>query len=86
MPSTEIAVFTNVAPQDRHYHLRGTEIYTVLEGEMVIDIEGEDHIMSAGDMLVVNPGVVRQVKPEGTRFICRVVTVDSGGISDKYVV
>lgn len=81
---TEVAVFTHAASQDRHYHERGTEMYMVLEGRMVIEVEGVDHTLSAGDMIVVNPGAIHAVKPEGTEFLCRVVTVNCGGASDKY--
>ena len=81
---TEIAVFTQAATQDRHYHRTGTEIYMVLEGTMIIEVEGEDYTLSAGDMIVVNPGAIHEVKPEGTEFLCRVVTVNCGGAADKY--
>jgi mannose-6-phosphate isomerase-like protein (cupin superfamily) len=84
MTDTEIAVFNHIASQDRHYHKTGTEIYMVLEGMMVIEVEGEDYALSAGDMIVVNPGARHEVKPEGTEFLCRVVTVNCGGASDKY--
>lgn len=33
----EVALFTHDAEQTRHFHKQGTEIYTVLEGEMAID-------------------------------------------------
>jgi quercetin dioxygenase-like cupin family protein len=82
----ELAVFTQAAAQDRHYHRRGTELYLVLEGEMVIEVEGEDYRLAAGDMIVVNPGSVHQVKPAGTAFLCRVITANCGGRSDKYTV
>jgi quercetin dioxygenase-like cupin family protein len=81
---TEVAVFTQTARQDRHYHKTGTEIYMVLEGTMVIEVEGEDYTLSAGDMIVVQPGATHEVKPEGTEFLCRVVTANCGGAADKY--
>ncbi|HKR00590.1 MAG TPA: cupin domain-containing protein [Pyrinomonadaceae bacterium] len=82
--NAEVAVFTQGAAQDRHYHQTGTEIYMVLEGTMLIEVEGEDYTLSAGDMIVVNPGATHEVKPEGTEFLCRVVTINCGGASDKY--
>lgn len=84
MTDTEIAVFNHTASQDRHYHKTGTEIYMVLEGVMVIEVEGEDYILSAGDMIVISPGAMHEVKPEGREFLCRVVTVNCGGAADKY--
>jgi quercetin dioxygenase-like cupin family protein len=81
----EVAMFTQNASQDRHFHKIGTDIYTVLEGEMRIEVEGKDYVLLAGDMLVVNPGAVHEVKPEGTNFLCRVITPNCIGSSDKYL-
>lgn len=84
-PSLEIAVFNQDARQDRHYHKLGTEIYEVLEGLMVIEVEGSLHSLSPGDIIVVNPGSAHEVRPGGCEFLCRVVTASSGGASDKYM-
>jgi quercetin dioxygenase-like cupin family protein len=87
MDDTEVTVFTHGASQDRHYHKIGTEIYEVLEGEMVIEVAGQNYVLSSGDMIIVNPGAVHKVKPNKTEgFVSRVITVNCGGISDKYVV
>ncbi len=86
MVDTEVAVFNQRAAQERHFHNKGTEIYSVIEGEMVIESGGREYIMRAGDMLVVNPGTVHQVKPEGRKFLCSLVIVNCGGESDKVVV
>jgi quercetin dioxygenase-like cupin family protein len=80
----EVAVFTHDASQDRHFHKIGTELYMVIEGEMRIEVDGEDYRLLAGDMIVVNPGAVHEVKPKGTKFLCRVVTANCGGSTDKY--
>jgi hypothetical protein len=37
-------------------------------------------------MIVVNPPAVHEVKRQGMRFLCRVVTVNCGGPADKHVV
>lgn len=81
----EVAVFTQHAAQDLHHHKIGTEFYTVVEGRMVIEVEGQSYALTAGDMIVVNPGAVHQVKPDTTEFICRVITVHCAGASDKYL-
>jgi quercetin dioxygenase-like cupin family protein len=80
----EVAIFTQTASQDRHLHKLGTEMYMVLEGEMRIEVEGKDYVLLAGDMIVVNPGAVHEVKPAGTEFLCRVVTANCISRSDKY--
>jgi mannose-6-phosphate isomerase-like protein (cupin superfamily) len=82
---TEVAVFNERAAQDRHFHRIGTEIYMVLEGTMLIEVENQPYWLGAGDMIVINPGVCHEVKPEGTQFLCRVVTVDCGGTADKFL-
>ncbi len=81
----EVAIFTQNASQDRHFHKIGTELYMVLEGEMRIEVEEKGYTLLAGDMIVVNPGAVHEVKPEGTNFLCRVVTANCIGSSDKYL-
>ena|SRR5215471_16934260 len=85
MHDTELAVFNQFAKQDRHFHKAGTKIYMVIQGRMVIEVDGQDYDLSAGDMIVVNPGAVHAVKPEGTEFLCRVVTVNCGGQADRFV-
>jgi mannose-6-phosphate isomerase-like protein (cupin superfamily) len=86
MKDAEVAIFSHRASQDRHYHKIGTEIYMVLEGRMIIEVEGTDYGLAQGDMMVVNPWTAHQVKTEGTEFICRVVTLNCGGASDKYTI
>ncbi|MEW6618835.1 MAG: cupin domain-containing protein [bacterium] len=86
MVDAEVAVFNQRATQDRHYHKRGTEIYMVLEGTMVINVGEHDYLVSHGDMIVVNPNAIHEVKPEETEFLCCVVTLNCGGASDKFVV
>lgn len=86
MKDAEIAVFNQNAKQDRHYHKRGTEVYMVLEGKMKIEVEKDEFTLSSGDMIVVNPKARHEVKPEdGQAFMCRVVTLNCGGESDKYL-
>jgi len=85
MPDTEIAVFTHLAKQDRHLHNKGTEIYMVMEGKMVIEADDVNYPLASGDMIIINPGVIHEVKIEGTEFMCRVVTVHCGGEKDKFL-
>ena len=85
MADTEVAVFNQYAVQDRHYHKKGTELYMVMEGMMVIDVENVSYTLKRGDILVVNPYAVHEVKAEKSRFLSRVVTVRCGGAADKYL-
>jgi quercetin dioxygenase-like cupin family protein len=52
---------------------------------MKIEIDGQGFVLQAGDMIVVNPGAIHEVKPEGREFICQVVTANCAGNRDKYI-
>ncbi len=78
-----MAAFNQHASQDRDYHKNGTEVYMVLEGSMIIEEEIQPH---AGYMVIVNSGSVHEVKPDSSRFICRVITIGCQGEHDKFVV
>lgn len=84
-PDIEVAIFTQHAAQDRHRHHNGTEFYSVIEGRMAIEIGERTYVLEAGDMIAVLPGTVHQVMPDETTFLCRVISVNCGGIADKYI-
>ena len=84
MADTEVGLFNQLALQKRHFHRKGTEIYTVLDGEMAIEVKGKKYKLKEGDMIVVNPSSVHEVKTE-TEFLCHVVTVNCGGAKDKII-
>jgi mannose-6-phosphate isomerase-like protein (cupin superfamily) len=86
MRDTELAVFTHLSWQDRHYHKQCTEIYIVMNGTMVIEAGKVNYPLAAGDMVVVNPRTVHEVKPSGTEFMCCVVATNCKGDKDKFVV
>ena len=81
----EVATFTHEAGQDRHKHLIGTEIYTVLEGTMTIRIEDQDICLEAGDEVIVLPNTVHEVLDKGTNFLTRVHSINCYGDRDKYM-
>lgn len=83
MRDTELAFFTERAKQTRHCHKIGTEIYTLLEGGMTIEVAGELYTLAPGDTLVVKPGAWHEVKRD-SRFHCQVVTVNCAGIKDRH--
>jgi len=81
----ELAYFTERAKQDRHYHRQGTEIYTLIEGLMDIEIEGDRVRLQPGDSIIVRAGAVHEIENGGERFLAQVVTINCGGESDKFV-
>ena len=84
MADTESAVFTENAKQERHYHAVATEIYLLLDGVMRIGIDNDQYDLRAGDMIAVGPNTWHEVKPGDAGFLCRVITVNCQGASDKY--
>lgn len=83
MKDTESAVFTQVAKQTRHHHKIGTEIYLLMEGRMMMEVEGAEYTLLPGDTLIVLPGAWHQIRREG-EFLCRVFTVNCGGPKDRF--
>jgi quercetin dioxygenase-like cupin family protein len=85
MEGTEAAIFNHHAKQDRHFHRKGTEIYMVAEGRMVLEVEANRYEIKAGDIVVVNPPSVHKVENDH-EFLCYVICVNCGGPEDKFVV
>lgn len=83
--SIEFAIFNQLAPQSRHFHAVATEIYTVLEGRMLIEVEGEHYVLNPGESIVVNPGSRHEVRVDGSRFLCQVIVANCQGRSDKFL-
>ena len=83
MRDTESALFNQLAKQTRHFHKIGTEIYALLEGMMTIEVEGTNHTLSPGDMLVVLPGAHHEVRRAGVYFVPNLFTVNCGGAKDR---
>ncbi|HEY3383150.1 MAG TPA: hypothetical protein VGK32_15370 [Vicinamibacterales bacterium] len=90
----EVATFTEFAGQDRHKHLRSTEIYTVLRGRLSIYIDDEPHVLDALDEVVILPGTVHEVVQDKRRsrgvgeafeLLVRVHALSCFGVDDKYV-
>lgn len=58
-----------LAPRRRnrvHLHEHQEEVYLVLEGELTIGIEGEEHTVPRGGLIRVGPAVRRQLVNRGT--------------------
>ena len=86
MSNIEVSIFSNVAPQDRHFHKLATEIYCVVDGEMEIEVNEELYMLSAGDMIVVAPRAIHEVRNAEYSFLCQVIAANCHGSQDKYVV
>jgi mannose-6-phosphate isomerase-like protein (cupin superfamily) len=48
-----------------HAHERQEEVYLVLEGELTLSVEGEEHVLCRGELVRVAPSVRRQLINRG---------------------
>jgi mannose-6-phosphate isomerase-like protein (cupin superfamily) len=56
---------------ERHYHKASEELYFVLEGTGVIEIDGESREVRAGDGILIPPGSRHQITARSAlRFLC----------------
>ena len=62
-----------------HVHDEQEEVYVVLEGELTLVIEEEEHVLRPDDVARVGPGVRRQVVNAGRE---RVVVLAVGGTGE----
>ncbi len=56
---------------DRHYHRQSEEFYFLLEGEGLMEINGEVRPVSVGDGILIPAGAWHQISTAlGVRFLC----------------
>jgi mannose-6-phosphate isomerase-like protein (cupin superfamily) len=57
----------------RHYHPRTEEIYVVLSGSGVMEVDGDERAVGSGDAILIPPGawhVIRAGPGGELRFLC----------------
>lgn len=56
----------------RHYHARSEEIYLLVEGTGVLEVDGDSRVVAAGDAIVIAPGALHELTAgdEGVRLLC----------------
>jgi uncharacterized cupin superfamily protein len=62
-----------------HAHEHQEEVFVVLEGELALGLEGEDHLMGTGELVRVGPAVRRQLVNKGDE---RLVLLALGGTGE----
>jgi len=56
---------------ERHYHKLSEEIYFILEGRGVMEIDGSEQEVGAGDAILIPPGAWHTIRAqEDLRFLC----------------
>lgn len=84
LPGTEVAVFNEIADQQRHFHKQATEIYVVVSGSMAVEVDGATHHLQSGDAVIIGPGRPHKIKNQGLKFTSYVISSNSGGPADKF--
>jgi mannose-6-phosphate isomerase-like protein (cupin superfamily) len=65
------------AQEERHLHDRTTQLYYVLRGQAVVEIDGFDVAAEAGEAIEINPGEAHQIK-NGSDTTLRFLVISSG--------
>jgi mannose-6-phosphate isomerase-like protein (cupin superfamily) len=60
-----------------HVHPTSVEIYYILEGQLVATVEGEEHLLAAGEAIYIPVGLERRAENR-TEVACRFVAVHVG--------
>ncbi|MCI4625784.1 MAG: hypothetical protein L3V56_07460 [Candidatus Magnetoovum sp. WYHC-5] len=84
----EISTFTEKSKQDLHKHLIGTEIYTVIEGTMRLQLEERYTVtLNVCDEIIVFPGTAHRIlnDEQNEHFLVRVHSINCYGKEDKYL-
>jgi len=58
---------------DRHYHKLAEEIYFILEGDGLMEIDGKEQAVGPNDAILIPPSAWHQITNTGTealRFLC----------------
>ena len=56
---------------ERHYHKVSEELYYLLEGKGLMEIDGEEREVAPGDAILIPVGAWHQIKAtEALRFLC----------------
>ena len=56
----------------RHYHAKTEELYSMLEGGGVLEMDGETRTVDPGDTVLIRPGARHRLTAgaSGARFLC----------------
>ena len=84
-----LAFFHLVAPPmsgpPRHVHTREDELFYVLEGELVFELDGERHTARAGDTVYLRRGVVHTYQNFTTSDARLLITTTPGNFCNLFI-
>jgi len=56
---------------ERHFHRKSEEIYFILEGDGIMEMDGKTVSVGAGDGILIPPGTTHQIRAQtDLRFLC----------------
>jgi mannose-6-phosphate isomerase-like protein (cupin superfamily) len=53
----------------RHYHVRAQQFFWILSGEAVMDVDGSEMRLSAGEGVRVHPGIPHQIRNKSSELV-----------------
>lgn len=85
--TAELSVIQERVPpggrETRHAHLRARQFFFVLEGEAVLEVEGQRHILGAQTGLEVMPGAAHQFRNESAADVSFLVISQPPAQTDR---
>lgn len=64
---TEYSIAIAVIDQSRpHYHKKSTEVYEILQGDLVLTVGGKDYALKSGEQMTIIPNQIHWAKGNGT--------------------
>lgn len=68
-----------------HYHLRARQFFYVVEGELTMEVERENHTLRVGEGVEVAPGQAHQAMNRGSTAVRFLVTSQPPSHGDRIV-
>ena len=85
----QLAFFHLVAPPmsgpPRHVHSREDELFYVLEGDLVFELDGERHVVGPGGTVFLRRGVVHAYQNFGPSDARLLIATTPGGFSNFFL-
>src|SRR5215217_764036 len=76
----------DIQQSEAHFHRVTVETYTVVQGDLEVSLNGEQHILHPGDVIKIPPGVVHSARTLGeTPARITVTTIPEFSQEDYYL-
>ena len=82
--TVDIVLVTNTKRhvEPAHLHTQNTEIYYVIEGKLLLSVDGQKHWLKAGDLATVYPGACHHFETTDDQVVFMAIKKESG-VFDK---